>query len=189
MHQRLAEAGGIGNETASSAPAAAPPGFDGEPRGEPGIHGVPRARRFDLVTTARAGDLEGDLVRFVTLPDGTALVEGEAEPRPHGGALAPLQDAVEASVARPYRAEAVRRGPELWAVAARRTRLVSAPGIDGEAVELVSTTDGRSLSVDGRPQFGSARALEEIGEEQGPEYVVRATRVVGDLFEVEAAAL
>ena len=125
----------------------------------------------------------------MTLPDGTAVLGDGGGEQPHGGALAPLQEAVEASLERPYRAEAVRRSPDLWAVAARRIELVSAPGLGGEAVELVSTRDGRSLSVDGRPQFGSARALEQVGEEQGPEYVVRATRVAGDLWEVEAAAL
>ncbi|HEY7397718.1 MAG TPA: hypothetical protein VH538_05415 [Gaiellaceae bacterium] len=125
----------------------------------------------------------------MTLPDGRPVPSGDEEPPSDEKQLAPLQEAVEASVERPYRVEAVRQGPDLWAVAARRIELVSVPALDGESVELVSTRDGRSLAVDGRPQFGSARALEEVGEQQGPEYVVRATRVAGDLWEVEAAAL
>ncbi len=169
-------------------PAAQPPGFDGEQRGEPGIHGVPRPRRFDVVTTAQADGIEGDRVRFVTLPDGKAVVAQEDAQQPEG-ALAPLQEAVEASIERPYRAEAVRRGPELWAVAATRIELVSAPGLAGQEAELVSTGDGRSLHVDGQPRFGSVPAFEQAGADQGSEYVVRATRVDGELWEVQAATL
>jgi uncharacterized protein (DUF2249 family) len=170
-------------------PAAQPPGFDGEARGEPGIHGVPRARRFDVVTTAQAVGVEGDLVRFVTLPDGTAVLDHDEDVDQRDGSLAPLQEAVEASLERPYRVEAVRRGPELWAVAARRIAIAAAPGLDGEEAELVSTRDGRTLHVDGHPRFGSVRSFEEAGEAQGPEYVVRATHVDGELWEVQAAAL
>jgi len=149
---------------------------------------VPRARRFDVVTTARSESVAGDTVGFVTLADGTALIShDDAEQR--DGALRPLQEAVEASVGRPYRVEAVRRGPDLWAVAARRIELVSAPGLVGEEAELVSTREGRSLHVDGQPRFGSVPAFERAGEAQGPEYVVRAARVEGDLWEVQAGAL
>ena len=48
-----------------------PPGWDGEQRGEPGIHGVPRPRRWDAVATAAAPGLRGEIVHFVALPDGT----------------------------------------------------------------------------------------------------------------------
>jgi hypothetical protein len=141
-----------------------------------------------VVTTARAEKVAGDTVRFVTLADGTALVSRE-DSEQHDGALRPLQEAVEASVGPPYRAEAVRRGPDLWAVAARRIELASAPGLAGEEAELVSTRDGRSLHVDGQPRFGSVPAFEHAGEAAGPEYVVRAARVEGDLWEVQAEAL
>jgi len=141
-----------------------------------------------VVTTARAEKVAGDTVRFVTLADGTALVSHE-DAEQHDGALRPLQEAVEASVERPYRAEAVRRGPDLWAIAARRIELVSAPGLAGEEAELVSTRDARSLHVDGQPRFGSVPAFEHAGEAAGPEYVVRAARVEGDLWEVQAEAL
>jgi len=189
LHKQLAAAGGLDDGATRTAPAAQPPGFDGEQRGEPGIHGVPRARRFDVVTTARAEGVSGDHVRFVTLADGTAVQTSDEDERQRDDALAPLQQAVEATVDRPYRAEAVRRGPDLWAVAARHVELVKAPGLAGEEAELVSTGDGRSLHVDGQPRFGSVPALEQVGERQGPEYVVRAFRVVDDLWEAQAAAL
>jgi len=141
-----------------------------------------------VVTTARAESVAGDTVRFVTLTDGTALVSHE-DAEQHNGALRPLQEAVEASVERPYRVEAVRRAPDLWAVAARRIDLVSVPGLAGEEAELVSTRDGRSLHVDGQPRFGSVPAFEHVGEELGPDYVVRAARVEGELWEIQAEAL
>jgi len=189
LHERLAEAGDI--SLAAGAPAsplrlgAEPPGWDGAPRGEPGIHGVPRARRWDAVATAEAPALRGDAVHFVALADGTLVVE-EDEP---DHALAPLADAVEGAIRPPYRAEAVRRGPTTWAVAASRIAIVEVPGLRGDEAELVFTREGRTLHVDGRPAFGSAPALERAGEAQAAEYVVRATRLDGNLWEVEASPL
>jgi hypothetical protein len=63
------------------------------------------------------------------------------------------------------------------------------PGLHGDEAELVSTREGRVLSVDGTPRFGSAPALERVGEPEGGEYVVRARRLEGDLWEVEASPL
>jgi hypothetical protein len=189
LHVRLAEAGGVSLEQETSitpaGQAAELPSWDGEPRGEPGIHGVPRPRRWDAVATTDAADVHGDSVHFVRLPNGTMLVE-EDEP---DGALAPLAAALETSVAPPYRAEAVRRGPATWAVAASRIVTVQVPGLHGDEAELVVTREGRTLHVDGRPSFGSAPALERAGEAEGAEYVVRAARLEGDLWEVAASPL
>ena len=189
LHERLAKAGNLGLDPDVPAvgigQAPEPPGWDGAPRGEPGIHGVPRARRWDAVATAEAPALRGDAVHFVALTDGTLVVE-EDEP---DDALAPLADAVEATIPAPYRAEAVRRGPTTWAVAASRIAIVEVPGLRGDEAELVVTREGRTLHVDGRPTFGSAPALERAGEAQGGEYVVRATRLDGELWEVEATPL
>lgn len=165
--------------------SAQPPGFDGEARGEPGIHGVPRVRRWDSVTRAVSPGLTGDVVHFVALPDGSVVVE-EAEP---DGTVAPLADAVEETLQPPYRAEAVRRGLETWAVGASRITVVEVPGLSGDDVELVVNRDGRILRVDGQTTLGRAPALERVGEAQGPEYVVRASRLEGRLFEVEATPL
>jgi hypothetical protein len=189
LHERLAKAGNLGLDPDVPAvgigQAPEPPGWDGAPRGEPGIHGVPRARRWDAVATAEAPALRGDAVHFVALTDGTLVVE-EDEP---DDALAPLADAVEATIPAPYRAEAVRRGPTTWAVAASRIAIIEVPGLRGDEAELVVTREGRTLHVDGRPTFGSAPALERAGAAQGGEYVVRATRLDGELWEVEATPL
>jgi len=189
LHERLAEAGNIsldsGRPESRLAQGPEPPGWDGVPRGEPGIHGVPRARRWDAVATADAPALRGDAVHFVALADGTIVVE-EDEP---DDALSPLADAVEATIPPPYRAESVRRGPTTWAVAASRIAIVEIPGLRGDEAELVVTREERTLHVDGRPTFGSAPALERAGEAEAAEYVVRATRLDGELWEVEATPL
>jgi hypothetical protein len=189
LHERLADAGGITDALTEDdhepGLAADAPGWDGEQRGEPGIHGVPRARRWDTVANADAPALTGDAVHFVALTDGTLVVE-EDEP---DGALASLADAVEQSIPPPYRAEAVRKGPTAWAVAASRIAIVSVPGLTGEQAELTSTREGRVLRIDGRTTMGSARELERLGETEGTEYVVLAKRLDGDLWEVEATAL
>ena len=146
---------------------------------------MPRPRRWDAVASAAAPGLAGDTVHFVALPDGTLLVE-EDEP---DAALTPLADAVEASIPPPYRAEAVRRGPEAWAVAASRIAIAAVPGLKGDQAELVVTREGRTLTVDGRARLGHEPALERIGQSEGSEYVVRAERLDGDLWQVEASPL
>jgi len=185
LHVRLAEEGGLVETAPKRGPAAQPPGWDGEQRGEPGVHGVPRARRWDAVTTADVPELHGDEVRFVALPDGSLLSDSDED----DDALSSLAEAVEQRIPAPYRAEAVRRGPAQWAVAASRIALARVPGLRGDEAELVSTRDGRVLTVDGEPRFGSAPALERIGQTEGQEYVVRARRLEGDLWEVEASPL
>jgi len=189
VHRRLAAEAGLSlDDTAPTpaAPAAAPPGWDGEQRGEPGIHGVPRARRFDAVATARAPALSGDAVHFVALADGTLVVE-EDEPE---GALTPLADALEARLHPPYRAEGVRRGGGLWGVAGRRIVVVREPALEGDEAELVVDGAGRrSLTVDGERRVPRAPALEAAGAPLGPAFVVRATRLDDDLWEAEASAL
>ncbi len=104
-------------------------------------------------------------------------------------AVAPLAAAAAATVPPPYRAEAVRQRGGRWAVAVSRISVAHVPGLAGGEAELVTSRDGLSLHVDGRPRFDAVPALERAGEAQGREYVVRASRLVGDLWEVEATAL
>jgi hypothetical protein len=187
LHERLADAGGLSDGLIEPVPSlsADTPSWDGERRGEPGIHGVPRARRWDTVASADAPALKGDTVHFVALEDGTLVVD-EDEP---DGALASLADAVEETIPPPYRAEAVRKSAETWAVAASRIAVARIPGLSGDQAELTSTREGRVLRVDGRTTMGSQRELERLGETEGTEYVVLAKRLDGDLWEVEATAL
>jgi hypothetical protein len=188
VHEQLADAGGIALGTGAGADRgliAQPPSWDGEARGEAGIHGVPRARRWDTVHSVEAAGLRGDAVHFVALDDGTLVVE---EDEPHQ-ALAPLADAVEQTLVAPYRAEGVRRGEATWAVAASSIQTAVLSGLTGEHADLTSTRDGKVLRVDGVTRLGSERALERLGEAVGSEYVVRATRLDGDVWEVDASVL
>jgi hypothetical protein len=188
LHRRLADAGGLSldaSEARTPGLPTEPPGWDGEPRGEPGIHGVPRARRWDAVVTATTAGLRGDAVHFAALPDGTLVID-EDEP---DGALTPLADALEETLTPPYRAEAVRRTADTWAVAGRRVEVVELPGLDGEEAELVVTGGDRSLTVDGLRRLARAPALEAAGSRHGAAFVVRAVRLDGELWEVEATPL
>jgi hypothetical protein len=112
LHERLAREGGLSR----SGPV------DPGPRwGEVGIHGVHRPREWDAVVVAEAPELGGEDARFVVLADGSILAETDELD------LEPLAAALEGSLAAPYRAEAVRRGDGLWAVAARRVQVVEVP--------------------------------------------------------------
>lgn len=149
-----------------------------------GVHGVHRPREWDAVVVVDAPELRGDAVSFVTLEDGTVLVEeGEDETD-----LAPLADAIEGEIPRPYRASAVRRGDAVWAVSARRIATAEADA-DGDEIELSVHGSTRTLLIDGDASFGSVPVFERIGRRVGDSYSVRATRLDGDLWEVSADPL
>ncbi len=182
LHKKLARQGRL--EVALD-PRAEPEPLDPGPHwGATGIHGVPRPRRWDFVGAAEAPGLEGDEVHFVALPNGDLVVD-EEEP---ADTLAPLADTVEEAVEPPYRAEGVRRGSDMWAVAARRVQVaeLEAPG---DELQLVVNESGRALTVDGERTFGSLPQLQRIGEREGESYVVRARRLDDRLWEVEASPL
>jgi hypothetical protein len=159
---------------------AEPPGWEGEPRGEPGIHGIARPRRWDAVAAVEAPGLAGEELAFAVLADGTVV--GDADP----AAVAPLVAALGA-LRPPYRAEAVRRTGDRWAVAAARIRVVELADMPGDEVELVATAAERTTRVDGRPWFASLPALERLAPRG--EAVVRARRLRGDAWEVETTVL
>ena len=157
-----------------------PFGDDNAPRGPwdiAGIHGVSAARRWDTVVTVEAPALDGDRALFVALADGRLVVEEGP------GAVDPLAAAVDDELPRPYRAEAIRQGRALWAVAANAIEVVELPGIAGEEIEVVSQGGDRTLAVDGERSFGTIAALER------PDHVVRARRIDGDVWEIEVDAL
>src|SRR5947208_2876621 len=99
-------------------------------------NGIPPGGSMNI----EAEGIQGDAVEFVTLADGTLVVEredGDAE-------LAPLADAVELEVSRPYRAQAVRKSASLWAVAARRID-VAQFAAQGDELELTAHEGERTL--------------------------------------------
>ena len=186
LHEQLAEQGGLAaaRPVEEPDPFVPPPAFQGILTREPALSGLARQREWDAVVTADAPEVEGHEVTFVALPDQSLLVEDE-----QGDAnLDPLARAVEVELAPPYRAKGVRQSDSVWAVFANRIR-VEEFHADGDELELVVNGDERSFRVDGSPSFGTVGALERVGQEEGPSYVVRATRLDGDLWEVRAEPL
>lgn len=167
LHQRLAEEGGLVERSTV-------PLFTGVIP-ETGIHGIPRERQYDAVATTDAPGVQGDAARFVGLEDGSLLIE-EGE-----GDLTALANAIEQEIARPYRANAVRRGEAQWAVAAHRLRVVELPEPGGDDIELVLKGEEKMLVVDGNRSFGTMPELERLAEGDA---VIRATRLDGTLWEL-----
>lgn len=180
LHERLAREGGLELRQPVEEIDPRPPLL------ETGIHGLQRPRSWDATVTADAEGIDTDEVTFVSLPDGTLLVEDGPDT-----SLEPLAEAVEHELGPPYRARAVRRGESLWAVQARRIEVLElrdAP--DGEILDVTRTSEGASeLRVDGERRFGSVPALDERGAREGHEFAVHAEHLDGDLWEVRAAAL
>jgi len=170
LHEQLARDGGM-------TPAEHGP-LDTAPRwGEVGIHGVHRQREWDAVAIAEAPELEGDEARFVVLVDGSILAETDDLE------LETLAAALEGALEAPYRAEAVRRGDGLWAVAGRRVQVVEIPEeVDGDRATLTLRDGARTLELDGMTAFGSIPTLERLG---GDDVVVTALRLDETLWEVE----
>jgi len=65
--------------------------------------------------------------------------------------------------------------------------LVSIPDVDGEELTVTMQDGSRTLSVDGRPEFGSVPELERFASERYESYVAAAERLDGDLFEVRVS--
>ena len=193
LHRKLARQAGLEldpDAEAVTAPEPAPvvgeePRFEPEPInvgphwGMTGLHGVPRPRRWDTVGSAEAPGLAGDQVHFVALQNGDLVVD-EDEP---DDTLTPLAEAVESSIEPPYRAEAVRREGDVWAVAARRVQIVELDS-DGDRLELTANDGERALTIDGEPTVASIPELARLGEREGASYVVQAQRLDDRFWEV-----
>ena len=150
------------------------------------VTGLQRFREWDATTTTEAAGLEGDEVSFVALPDGSLVVDEEVGDE----SLAPLADAIEAQLRPPYRARGVRRDGAVWAVAANAIEIADlGPEVEGEEIELVSRAGEKTLTVDGARVFGGVPLLERLAESRSADYVVHASRVDGNLWEVRVDAL
>ena len=156
LHEQLAEEADldIGHERPAPRPFS---GFlhNGGLFDAVGIHGIHRHREWEAVATVEA-ELPGDRIEFAALPEGTLVVEVDVP----DGALSPLADAIEALIAPPYRAVAVRQDERLWAVGANRIEVRPFPDQGADELELVE--DGQ---------------------------IVIGRRLDGDLFEVEVTPL
>jgi hypothetical protein len=180
LHERLAREGGLELRAAPDVLDPRPPLL------ETGIHGIQRPRSWDATLAVEAEGIDADEVTFVSLPDGTLLVEDGPDT-----SLEPIAEAVERELRPPYRAHAVRRAESRWAVQACRIEVLEVAGApDGDTLDLTRTADGATeLRVDGERTFGTVPALEQRGERGGSEFSVHAERLDGDLWEVRASAL
>jgi hypothetical protein len=175
LHEQLASEGGM---------FEAPVESDRPPWDKAGIHGIPRPRRWDAVASAEAPELPGQGVHFVALPDGTLVVDEDVP----DGALARLAEAIEAMLEPPYRAEGVRREDQVWAVGANAIDVLElSEEVEGDTIEVTVSGDQRTLLVDGAPAFVHGRELDQLAE--SPEFVARAQRLDGNLWEVEVEPL
>ena len=166
LHERLAREGGL-----------LPPGSGADTRApwdKAGIHGIHRPRQWDEVVSVEA-DVEGEIARFIVLDKEIVIEEGPDD-------VEALTEPV--ATPAPYRAEAQRVGPRLWTVGARRIEVMTLAGREGETLEFVSRDGFEELTVDGARVFGSVPELAREGD-----YVVRAQRLDGDLWEIETAPL
>jgi hypothetical protein len=180
IHKKLARQARLEQEAEQPPPLVDP----GPHWGVTGIHGVPRPRRWDVVSSAEAPGLTGDEAHFVALPNGDLVVD-EDEP---ADTVAPLAEAVEETISPPYRAEAVRRDGDVWAVAGRRVEIAAFES-RGDELELVVNRGERMFTVDSERAFGSVPELERLGAQEGDAYVVTARRLDENFWEVEANPL
>ncbi len=189
----LREAGLARPQPAEPEPVSPPAPFDPLAGSYPADSGygvwhraVARPSAADAMVVVRAPQLAGESVEFVTLPSGDVIVEEE-----RGDAdLSPLADAVEATLAPPYRAHALRQHGDLWGVAATRLDVRSFSCDAGDELELLQLGGHRTLTVDGASSDLQIPELERAGEEQpGEDYNVHAQRIDGDFWEIRAAAL
>ena len=97
-----------------------------------------------MVVEAAARGLSEDSYEFASLAGGDLIVEENVEE-----SLAALADAVDAELEPPYRAVAIRQGPEWWSISARRIE-VGPLDVEGERVRLVSAGGELRLEVDGQ---------------------------------------
>jgi hypothetical protein len=94
--------------------------------------------------------------------------------------------ALETDVEPPYRAAAVRRHGDTWAVGAVAIEVADLPAdVEGEELMLTVTEEGeRELLVDGRPAVAALGAVERLAKGRHEAYVLRAARLQGSLWEV-----
>lgn len=166
------------------------PGAAGSSRGDAlaGVTGQQRVRGWDAITVAATDGPPGvAAVRFVVLTAGAAGIvveEGPAE------GIAALADAMSATLPPPYRAEAVRKEPGLWAVAATSIHAAVLPDdTPGNDIVLSRIGGEQLVRIDDFPAFLPLPAVAALAAGEGQDFVVRATRLQGTVWEVAVEPL
>jgi hypothetical protein len=169
--------------------APSPPEVEGAPGfGLPGLTGAERPRGpWDAIATARAPELPVDRVTFVALADSTLVVDGDVP----DGSLTPLAEAIEAELAPPYEAAAVRDEEGVWAVAAHSVLIAAAEAGGDETVELARVGDELTVKVDGVdvPAGSAPRGLLELLDADDGDAALTAERLDETTWVAERWAL
>ncbi len=188
LHERLAEEGGLplSEEEEVSEPPEGPLLPEPKYRDSWLAHGDSSAfllspDEYEAHVVVEAPEIGGREVEFVALSDGSLIV-GEAEGE---ASLDPLADAIERELTRPYQATGVRQGSGQWFVRARRIDLVELPGVERDELQLTVYEGQWTATTE-----GDLRPLEDLAAGKGfDSYVARATRLEGDLWEVQVTPL
>jgi hypothetical protein len=146
---------------------------------ESGVSGLAPPREWDAVTTTGC-DAAGDECVFVALDEvRTAGEQGSLE------AVACARRALEGVIQPPYRAVAVRRAGNTWAVGAVAIEVAELPGMPGDELAFSVTPEGeRELLVDGHRASADPALLERLAAGCFEAYVLRAERLAADTWEV-----
>jgi hypothetical protein len=118
---------------------------------------------------------------FVALAEGRLIhLHGAAD------AVECAAGALEGELEPPYRALAVRRDGDTWAVGGVAIEIAELPAdTEGDELMLMVTQEGeRALEVDGRPSVEGIDAVERVAAGRFDAYVFRATRIEGTLWEI-----
>jgi hypothetical protein len=144
-----------------------------------------RPRNWDVVTPVEVPALDGNAYEFATLPDGSLIVDASCEEN-----LSSLADAVEEHLQPPYRAIGVRQHDRLWMVSARNIE-VEQLAAGGDELMLSSIDGQQTFSIDGQPADATYAPAElaRFGDVGSDDYAVHATRLDGDLWEIDADPL
>ena len=130
---------------------------------------------------ATRSDAEGDEAVFVLLDEGRLIpVHGAQD------AMEAAARALEGELHTPYRALAVRREGDAWAVGAVAIEVAELPAdTEGDELLLTVTEEGeRALEIDGRPTLDSIEPIERAAGGRYDAYVLRGTRLDGRLWEI-----
>ncbi len=126
-------------------------------------------------------DAEGDEAVFVLLDEGRLIpLHGARE------VMEAAAGALEGELDTPYRALAVRREGDAWAVGAVAIEVAELPAdTEGDELLLTVTEEGeRALEVDGRPTLEGIEPIERAGGGRYDAYVLHATRLDERLWEI-----
>jgi hypothetical protein len=148
-----------------------------------GVHGRARPSEWGTIVLADTpGPAGHDEAVFVVVTANAVLPE-EGPADGLDGLVAAASDAV----APPYRARAVRREPAVWAVAISEIDVAVLPdGTPGQELVLACHAGERTLHIDDLPVLLGLPELAELGARAagGPDFVVRAIRLGGDVWEI-----